>query len=150
MKPFGMRAMMSLRLEKWFGSWMREFRPDYTPAETGLDRFISWKKNDFIGRDAALKARENPPNRKLTTFIVDAADADVVAWEPIFDGDTVLGFCTSGGYAHWAGKSCALGLLPRERAVDGAEFTIEILGERRQAVVHTAPLFDPDHSRMRG
>jgi dimethylglycine dehydrogenase len=51
MKPFGMRAMMSLRLDRFFGSWMREFSPDYTVGETGLDRFVSWKKNvDFIGR----------------------------------------------------------------------------------------------------
>ena len=150
MRPFGMRAMMSLRLEKSFGSWMREYRPDYTPAETGLDRFISWKKNDFIGRDAALKQHETPPDRQLTTFIVDADDADVVAYEPIFDGDDVLGFCTSGGYAHHAGKSVALGFLPRGRIEDGATFQIEILGKRRDAVVNTTPLFDADASRMRG
>ncbi|MCR8725057.1 GcvT family protein [Frigidibacter sp. ROC022] len=150
MKPFGMRAMMSLRLEKSFGSWMREYRPDYTPAETGLDRFIAWKKNDFIGRDAVLRQRETPPDRRLTTFIVDADDGDVVADEPIFDGEEVLGFCTSGGYAHWAGKSVALGFLPRARIAEGAEFTIEILGQRRRAVVQTRPLFDPDGSRMRG
>src|SRR5690606_13886498 len=63
LKPFGMRAMMSLRLEKFFGSWMREFKPDYTPAETGLDRFIAWSKNDFIGRNAVLAERETPPSR---------------------------------------------------------------------------------------
>ncbi len=150
MRPFGMRAMMSLRLEKSFGSWMREYRPDYTPAETGLDRFIAWKKNDFIGRDAALRLRDTPPDRQLATFIVDAEDADVVAYEPIFDGEDVVGFCTSGGYAHHAGKSVALGFLPRERIVDGAEFRIEILGQRRNAHVHTTPLFDADASRMRG
>lgn len=141
---------MSLRLEKSFGSWMREYRPDYTPAETGLDRFISWKKNDFIGRDAALRLRDAPPERQLTTFIVDADDADVVAYEPIFDGDAVVGFCTSGGYAHYAGKSVALGFLPRGRIEDGAAFDIEILGQRRKAHVHTTPLFDADASRMRG
>ncbi|MGR3660602.1 MAG: GcvT family protein [Paracoccaceae bacterium] len=150
MRPFGMRAMMSLRLEKSFGSWMREYRPDYIPAETGLDRFISWKKPDFIGRDAALRAKETPPPRQLTTFIVDAKDADVVAYEPIFDGDEVLGFCTSGGYAHHAGKSVAIGFLPTDRIKDGAGFEIEILGERRAATVHSTPLFDPDASRMRG
>ncbi len=150
MRPFGMRAMMSLRLEKSFGSWMREYRPDYTPAETGLDRFISWKKNDFIGRDAALRLRDAPPDRQLTTFIVDAEDADVVAYEPIFDGSSVVGFCTSGGYAHHAGKSVALGFLPRTANRTGAEFEIEILGVRRKAVVQTAPLFDPDATRMRG
>ncbi|MBV1868758.1 MAG: FAD-dependent oxidoreductase [Marinosulfonomonas sp.] len=150
MQPFGMRAMMSLRLEKSFGSWMREYRPDYTPAETGLDRFIAWKKNDFIGRDAAAAQKETPPERRLTTFLVDAKDADVVAYEPIFDGDDVLGFCTSGGYAHFAQKSVAIGFLPRERIVDGAEFDIEILGQRRRAVVANTPLFDADASRMRG
>ncbi|MFV2038585.1 MAG: aminomethyltransferase family protein, partial [Paracoccaceae bacterium] len=107
MLPFGMRAMMSLRLEKSFGGWMLEYRPDYSCAETGLDRFISWKKNHFIGRDAAMRERDKPPARRLTTFVVEADDADVVAYEPIFDGDDVVGFCTSGGYAHWAQKSVA-------------------------------------------
>ena len=150
MRPFGMRAMMSLRLEKSFGSWMAEFRPDYTPAETGLDRFISFKKNDFIGREAVMAERKAPPARRLTTFLVDADDADVVAYEPIFDGEQVLGFCTSGGYAHYSQKSVAIGFLPRERIHDGAEFEIEILGQRRRAVVHQTPLFDADASRMRG
>ena len=54
LRPFGMRAMMSLRLDKWFGSWSREFSPDYTPCETGLDRFIRWNKEaDWIGKAAA-------------------------------------------------------------------------------------------------
>src|SRR5690606_21019548 len=51
----GMRAMMSLRLDKWFGSWGREFSPDYTPMETGLDRFVAWNKAaDWIGKAAAV------------------------------------------------------------------------------------------------
>jgi len=150
MRPFGMRAMMSLRLEKGFGSWMAEYRPDYTPAETGLDRFVSFKKNDFIGRDAVMAERETPPDRHLTTLIVDADDADVVAYEPIFHGDDVIGFCTSGGYAHYSEKSVAIGFLPNGHIKDGAEFEIEILGQRRKATVQTAPLFDPDAKRMRG
>jgi len=149
-RPFGMRAMMSLRLEKFFGSWLREFKPDYTPAETGLDRFISWAKNDFIGRDAVLRERETPPARLLTAFIVEADDADAVAWEPIFDGSDVIGFVTSGGYAHYSRKSVALGLIPRERVAEGADFEIEILGMRRRAVVTTTPLVDADGARMRG
>ncbi|MEM7742586.1 MAG: FAD-dependent oxidoreductase [Pseudomonadota bacterium] len=150
LRPFGMRAMMSLRLEKFFGSWLREFKPDYTPAETGLDRFISWKKNDFIGRDVVMRERDTPPARKLTSFLVDDDGADVVAWEPIFDKDAVTGFVTSGGYAHYSRKSVALGLIPRERAEEGATFDIEILGARRQATIHTKPLVDADGARMRG
>lgn len=150
LKPFGMRAMMSLRLEKSFGSWLREFKPDYTAAETGLDRFISFKKNDFIGRDAAMAERDNPPARRLVTMVVDALDADVVADEPIWKDGAVVGFVTSGGYAHYSKKSVALGFVPAEMNEDGAAFEIEILGEKRAAKIVAVPLFDPGAEQMRG
>ncbi len=150
LRPFGMRAMMSLRLEKSFGAWMREFKPDYTPAETGLDRFVSFKKNDFIGRDAALAEKENPPTRRLCTFVVDAADADVWADEPIWKDGDLVGFVTSGGYAHYVEKSVALGFVPPGMIEDGAAFEIEILGDMRAARLITEPLFDPQGERMRG
>ncbi len=150
LKPFGMRAMMSLRLEKSFGSWMREFRPDYTPAETGLDRFISFKKScNFIGKEATILEKENPPARLLCTFIVDARDADVVADEPIWRGDDVIGFVTSGGYAHFVEASVALGFVPRELANEGEIFEIEILGVKRKATLISHPLFDPDFKKAR-
>ncbi|RMH43746.1 MAG: FAD-dependent oxidoreductase, partial [Alphaproteobacteria bacterium] len=132
LRPFGMRAMMSLRLDKFFGSWLREYSPDYTPAETGLDRFIDWKKEaEFIGRRAAEAERTSPPARRLAAFVVDAADADVWGWEPIWLDGKVQGFCTSGGFSHWTGRSVALGFVPRERACDGLEVEVEILGDRR-------------------
>ena len=151
LKPFGMRAMMSLRLDRFFGSWMREFSPDYTAAETGMDRFIHWnKKTDFIGRSVAEAERENPPLRQLCAFIVDAKDADVVAYEPIWLDGEVVGFCTSGGYSHHAGVSVAQGFLPRSRIVEGLAVEIEILGEMRPARLASEILFDVDGSRMRG
>ncbi len=151
LKPFGMRAMMSLRLDKFFGSWLREFGPDYTPAETGMDRFVSYNKpSNFIGKAAALQEKATGPKRKLCAFEVEALDADVVAYEPIFIGKEVVGFCTSGGYSHYAGKSIALGFVPAEQAHEGLAVEIEILGERRPARLITQPLFDADGARMRG
>ena len=150
LRPFGMRAMMSLRLEKSFGSWLREFKPDYTPAETGLDRFVCFDKDAFIGRDAALRERDEGPKRRLVTLVVDAADADVWADEPIWKDGEVVGFVTSGGYAHYVRKSVALGFVPTAMAEDGARFEIEILGERREATLVAEPLFDPRGERMRG
>ena len=151
LRAFGMRAMMSLRLDKWFGSWGREFSPDYTPCETGLDRFIRWNKDaDWIGKAPAMAEKAAGAKRRLVTFIVDAKDADVVAWEPIWLEGAVVGYCTSGGYAHFSQKSVALGFLPAEKIKDGLECEIEILGERRRAVVHLAPLWDGDGARMRG
>ncbi|UWR50470.1 GcvT family protein [Phaeobacter inhibens] len=151
MKPFGMRAMMSLRLDKFFGSWLSEFSPDYTAAETGLDRFISFKKDiDFIGRAAAEAERTTGAARQLCAFEVAAEDADVTAYEPIWHAGAVVGFCTSGGYSHHAQKSIALGLIPRDLAQDGLEVEIEILGKMRAARLITTPLFDADGARMRG
>lgn len=151
LRPFGMRAMMSLRLDKWFGSWGREFSPDYTPAETGLDRFIRWNKpSDWIGKAAASAEKTAGPKRRLVSFIVDAKDADVVAWEPIWLDNKVVGFCTSGGFSHSTGTSVAMGFLPADRVRDGLACEIEILGERRPARVHLTPLFDADGARMRG
>ncbi len=148
---FGMRAMMSLRLDRHFGSWLSEFSPDYSAAETGMDRFISFKKNaDFIGRKAAEAERETPPARILATFEVDAEDADVVAYEPVFIDGSVQGFCTSGGYSHHAGKSIAMALIPREHASVGKVVEIEIMGKRRSAKLIIEHLFDPDGSAMRG
>ena len=141
MAPFGMRAMMSLRLDRFFGSWLSEFSPDYTAAETGLDRFISFRKNvDFIGRSAAEAERLTPPERQLVIFEVDAGDADVVAYEPVFINGTVQGFCTSGGYSHHADKSIAFALVPRAEATDDLQAEIEILGQLRPAKRLLEPL----------
>lgn len=149
--PFGMRAMMSLRLDKFFGAWLLEFRPDYTAAETGMDRFISFKKNtDFIGRAAAEAERANGAARKLVAFEVEALDADVQGYEPIWHAGTVIGFCTSGGYSHYAQKSVAQGFVPTAQAQEGLAVEIEILGQMRPARLITTPLFDPDGARMRG
>jgi dimethylglycine dehydrogenase len=151
LRPFGMRAMMSLRLEKSFGSWLREYKPDYTAEETGLDRFVSYNKPaDFIGKAAVMKEKAEGPKRRLCTFVVDALDADVWADEPIWKGGKVVGFVTSGGYAHYVKKSVALGFVPTEMIEDGVEFEIEILGEMRPAILVTEPLLDPTATRMRG
>ncbi|MGI9405740.1 MAG: GcvT family protein, partial [Hyphomicrobiaceae bacterium] len=151
LKPFGMRAMMSMRLEKFFGSWLREYGPDYMPAETGIDRFVHYGKNaDFVGRDAALKERDAGPGRKICAFVVDADDADAVAYEPVWIDGTVKGFVTSGGYAHYSGKSVALAFVPTELIAEGLGVEIEILGDMRPAKLVTKLLFDNDGTRMRG
>jgi dimethylglycine dehydrogenase len=148
LRPFGMRAMMSLRLDRFFGAWLREFSPDYTCAETGLERFIDWSKGDFIGRAAAEAERAEPPARVLAAFVVEALDADVQGYEPIWLEGAVVGFCTSGGYSHHAQASVALGFVPRARTVGGLAVEIEILGELRPARLVGMPLMDPERLKM--
>ena len=151
MKPFGMRAMMSLRLDKFFGSWMYEFSPDYTAAETGFDRFIDWSKpEDFIGRAAALKEKRNGAKRKLVAFEVEAEDVDVIAYEPVWIGGRVEGFCTSGGFSHFAQKSLALALIPIELVQSDLSVEIEILGKMRKAQFLDQPLLEDHLGRASG
>jgi len=144
LRPFGMRAMMSLRLDRFFGAWMREFSPDYTPGETGMDRFIAWgKPADFIGRAAAEAERTAGSARQLVTFEVDADDADAHGYEPVWIDGAVQGFVTSGGYSHHAGKSIALALIPRRHAAEGLRAEIEIIGRMCAARRITRPLLSP-------
>src|SRR5947199_90722 len=149
---FGMRALLSLRLEKNFPTWYRELRPIYGPFEAALERFVDLSKSDFIGREAALREKESGGKLRRVTFVVDATDAGVVGDEPIWHDGKVIGWVTSGGYGHYVERSLAQGYVPRSLAVDtgpGA-FEIEILGERRAATMAPEPLFDPQGRRMRG
>jgi dimethylglycine dehydrogenase len=147
-RHFGARALQSLRIEKSFGTWAREYRPIYGPYEAGLDRFIDLRKNDFIGRDAAAQEKHNGPARKLVTLVVDATDADTIGDEPVWHDGKVVGWITSGGYAHYSGQSIALGYVPAAVNGDG-RFEVEILGERRPARLSPKPVFDPEGVRMR-
>lgn len=150
LRPFGMHAMMSLRLDKSFGSWMREFKPDYTPLETGLDRFVAYDKTaEFIGKQAALEDRQRGASRQLCTFEVSARDADAVAWEPIWYQGEVVGYVTSGGYSHHSGKSIAFGFLPTEILADNIEVEIEILGEMIPARRYLQPLMDAQNEYLK-
>ena len=149
LRHFGARALNSLRLEKSFGNWAREYRPIYTPAEAGLDRFVDVAKADFIGRDAVLRDRERRPARRLVTLVVDATEADAIGDEPVWHDGEVVGWITSGGYGHCIGKSIALGYVPAAVAGASSGFEIEMLGERRPASLAPQPLHDPTGERMR-
>ncbi len=149
LRHFGNRALMSLRLEKAYGAFFREFRPDYTPMESGLDRFVAYDKPDFIGREAALKDRATPPKKKLVPLIVET-EVEVVGYESVLKGDDAVGQVTSGGYAHWAGKSMAMAYVDPTLAKDGETLSVLIFGKACPAVVATQPLFDANGGRQRG
>ena len=150
LRLIGARALNSLRLEKSFGSWATEFRPIYGPYEADLGRFVALEKNDFIGREAAAREKEEGPERRRITLSVDANGADVIGDEPIWHDNQVIGWVTSGGYAHHSRASVALGYVPSGVADQAnGSFEIEILGERCRARMLREPLFDPTGERMR-
>jgi len=148
---FGTRALNSLRLEKAYGSWAREYRPIYGPLEAGLERFVCYDKpSDFIGKQAALAERGGGGRLRLRCFVVEADNADAIGDEAIWHGDQVRGWATSGGFAHASGVSVVMGYVPREIADEQAPWSIEILGQRYPARLQARALFDADGLRLLG
>jgi len=161
LRLFGMRALMSLRLEKSYGTWFREYRPIYTIPEAGLQRYIRLD-HEFIGRAAYEAQAAEGPSRRLVTLLLDPDPenpADVIGDEPIWHDGEVVGWVTSGGFGHFVGQSIALGYVPAELAdssaggsapdAAGGRFEIEVVGRRRPARIHHEPLHDPHGLRMR-
>jgi dimethylglycine dehydrogenase len=147
---YGVWALLSMRLEKGYGIWSREFTQDYTPFESGLSHFIDFDKPKFVGRDAVLTMRASPPRRKLVTLTVDVTDADPSGFEPIWIGEELVGYTTSGGFGHTTGQSIAMGYLDTDRMDAEAPYEIHILGERRKAqLVPAGALYDPQGRRPR-
>ena len=151
LRLFGSRALNSLRVEKNFGSWAREYRPVYGPYEAGMGRFVALKKEaDFIGKVSAAAEKENGGKLQLRVFVVEAKDADAIGDEPIRYEGEVKGWVTSGGFAHASGVSVAMGYVPKEIADKQYGWSIDILGETLPATPQPEPLFDPSAERMRG
>ena len=145
---YGARALMSMRLEKGWGAWGLEFRPDFNAVESGMDAFINWKR-DFVGKEATLAFKEEGVARKLVTLIIDT-EIDVTLDEAVMVDGAAVGYITSGGYAHHVGKSMAMAYVASAHAEAGTKLQVEILGEMKEAVVQGAPVYDPDGGKMRG
>ena len=152
MRLFGGRALNSLRLDKGWGAWATEYRPIYDPYEANMGWMVRLDKS-FIGRDAAEAASKEPPKRRLCLFSLDAGEgpeaADCIGNEPIWHDGEVVGWVTSGGFAHHSGLSMALGYVPDDVAASEGPWEIEVLGRRREASRLSEPPFDASGSRMR-
>ncbi|WP_170410017.1 GcvT family protein [Ruegeria atlantica] len=145
---YGARALMSLRLEKGWGVWTMDFRPDFNAVESGMDAFINWKK-DFVGKDATMKFREEGVTRKLVTMTIDVDGIDVSNDEAILKDGEAVGYVSSGGYGHRVGKSMAMGYVAKGSAVPGTKLQVEILGDLYDAEVLGAPIYDANGANMR-
>ncbi|MEY4305780.1 MAG: hypothetical protein RIT52_1955, partial [Pseudomonadota bacterium] len=146
LREIGFAAMLSLRLEKSIGIWNAEYGQGYTPAMTGLDRWVS-DKPAFIGRDAFLAAP--PPGRKLVMLQIDADGADASGFEPVWQNGQKVGFTTSGGYGHRVGASLALAQVRADLAEVGTALTVHVVGRERGATVIPLSPYDATGERMR-
>ena len=146
---FGVHAMDSLRLEKGYRSWKQDITHEYTPFEAGLDRFVRIDKGDFVGRAGLIAAAEKGTAQRFVSLLVDAGDADALPCAIVFGKNGQVGIVGSGGYGHRVGRSIALAYVDTSMAQIGAELTVDILGERRRALVAESPVYDASNSRLR-
>jgi len=145
LKSFGSRALMSMRLEKNWGAWTLDFRPDFTAKESGLDFFIDWNKN-FIGKESAKKDNSK---LKLTPLIIETDDIDVTNNEAVVKDGKSIGYITSGGYAHYVKKSIAYSYLDEKILKTNEKFQVEINGNFYDSTIIKEPLYDPRGTKMR-
>ena len=145
---YGARAMMSMRLEKGWGAWGLEYRPDFNVFEAGLDIFVNWKK-EFIGKEASLKVKQDVLKQKLVTMTIDVEGIDVSNDEAILDDGGAVGYVSSGGYGHRTKKSLAMGYIRSDLARPGKCLQVEILGKSYNAEVLGGPLYDANGANMR-
>ncbi len=148
LKMFGMYAMDSMRLEKGYLAWKSELNVHHTPLETNVAWTVKMDK-DFIGKAGLEKQKADGIPRKLVCLVCEAEDADPWGYNPIFDGETIVGMTSSGGFGHRTGKSIALGYVPPALAAPGTRLEVEVLGRKLPAEVVAMPLYDPKNEKMK-
>ena len=148
--PVGSRALMSLRVEKGYGSWGRDYSPEYWPQECGLDKLIKSNK-DFLNKEAWQAIATKPPRDVMVMLEIDAQEADATGGEPVFLPDgTPAGQVSSGTYGYFVRKSLAIAYINAEHAKPGTSVHVAILGRPHAARILSEPAFDPAGARLRG
>lgn len=151
LKPFGMFALDSLRLEKGYRAWKAELSTDYTILQGGLERFVRWDKPAFNGKTALLNEKQQGVTKRFVTLVVEnPSECDAPYMSTLWRDGAIVGETLSGGWGHRVDKSIALGMVRADLAVPGETVEVEIFGERFTAKVQPdKPLWDPENERLR-
>ena len=149
-KPFGIRAMDSLRIEKSYKLVGTEMSIEYAAYESGLDRFVHLNKGNFIGRDALVKwQQEGFDNKMVTLEVFDINDADALGNNAIYSDDKVIGRATGGNYGFRVKKSLAIAMVKPEFSKIGTELEMDILDKKHKVVVIEDSPYDPTNEKIR-
>ena len=149
-KPFGIRAMDSLRVEKTYKLVGTEMSIEYAAYESGLDRFVHLNKGSFIGRDALVKWQQEGFNNKMVTLeVFDISDADALGNNAIYRDNKVIGRATGGNYGFRVKKSLAIAMVKPEFSKVGTELEMDILDKKHKVVVIEDSPYDPMNEKIR-
>jgi dimethylglycine dehydrogenase len=148
-RDFGMYALNSLRMEKAYRGFGWELSNELTLLEADMERFIGFDKDDFIGKAALLKRKQEGMRWKLAYMAVDADHLDVMGSEAVYMNDRIVGVVTSGGYGHATRLNLAFAYVEPDLARPGTKLEIEMLGHRYGCKVLPTPVYDPKNERLR-
>ncbi len=152
-RPYGIKAMSSMSIEKSYRLIPRELSIEYNAYESGLDRFVHPNKGQFIGRDALVAAREKGLNWNFVTMEVHGITddwSDVRGSEPIYSKGKLIGRATNGGFGFRVNKSLALGMVRPDQSAIGTELEVKVLGKLFKTTVIAESPYDPDNVALRG
>jgi dimethylglycine dehydrogenase len=149
LRPFGMMALDSLRIEKGYRAWKGDLSTDYTILEAGLDRFVDWGKPAFRGKAALEAEKQRGVAKRFVSLTVHGNAHDAPYMASLRRDGAVVGEVTSGGWGHRMGASIALGTVRADLAAPGSELEIGIFGDWFPATVHDGPHWDPGNERLR-
>ncbi|MCF8511366.1 MAG: FAD-dependent oxidoreductase [Rhodobacteraceae bacterium] len=150
LRPFGMFALNSLRVEKGYRAWKGDLSTDYTVLQGGLERFVDWAKPEFRGKAALEAEKQRGVTKRFCTLVIEAGDQDPPYMATIWKDGAIVGELTSGYYGHRVGACIGLGMLKTEVNVPGTKVQVEIFGTLYPAMVQEdAPLWDAKNERIR-
>ena len=150
LKPFGIRAMDSMRFEKSYRMVGTELSIEYSAFESSMDRFIQTDKENFLGKESLLAwQKKNNQSRLVTLEVDEIKDADVLGNNAVTIEGQLIGRATGGNFGYRVNKSLALAMLDIEKAEVGTRCSIDILGEIHPATVIADSPFDPKNERLR-
>ena len=149
-KPFGIRAMDSLRIEKTYKLVGTEMSIEYAAYESGLDRFVHLNKGNFIGRDALVKWQQDGfENSMVTLEVFDVDDADALGNNAIYSDGIVIGRATGGNYGFRVKKSLAIAMVKPKFSKIGTELQMDILDKKHKVVVIEDSPYDSMNEKIR-
>jgi aminomethyltransferase len=174
LRPYGVAAMHTLRLEKAFPLYGNDINEDYTPFHVGLDRWIRFDKRDFVGREALLRVQERGLSERWVGLVLQgeipaAVDAKVFSVgrvattdekqfsgpeagapkDKALPGNEEVGRVTYSNRGHTVGKLLALAYVRASHSWPGSRLLVEINGRPVPATVTPTPFFDPQGARLR-
>ena len=150
LRPFGMFALNSLRIEKGYRAWKGDLSTDYTVLQGGLERFIDWTKPEFRGKAALDAEKQRGVTKRFVTLTAEVGDCDPPYMSTLWHDGAVVGETTSACWGHRTGGCVALGMLRADLAQAGTAVEIEVFGTRYPARVQgDGPVWDPGNDRIR-